>query len=172
MLGNPPWERVKLQEQEFFAARDPQIAAAPNAAARKRLIAGPRSVQPGAARRRTWAHCVALPANRTCCAVSGRYPLAGRGDINTYAVFAEGSRVLMSEHGRMGMILPTGIATDATTQYFFKDLVQRGSLASLYDFENAKPLFEGVHRSLQVLLAHPDRPGRARASGGVRFLRP
>ena len=104
--------------------------------------------------------------------VSGRYPLAGRGDINTYAVFAEGSRVLMSEHGRMGMILPTGIATDATTQYFFKDLVQRGSLVSLYDFENRKPLFEGVDSSLQVLPAHPHRPGRARASGGVRFLRP
>ncbi|NED59539.1 SAM-dependent DNA methyltransferase, partial [Streptomyces sp. SID10244] len=38
VIGNPPWERVKLQEQEFFAARDPQIATAPNAAARKRLI--------------------------------------------------------------------------------------------------------------------------------------
>ena len=33
LLGNPPWERVKLQEQEFFAARDPEIAKAPNAAA-------------------------------------------------------------------------------------------------------------------------------------------
>ena len=39
VLGNPPWERIKLQEQEFFAARDPEIAQAPNAAARGRLIA-------------------------------------------------------------------------------------------------------------------------------------
>lgn len=38
LISNPPWERVKLQEQEFFAARDPDIATAPNAAARKRLI--------------------------------------------------------------------------------------------------------------------------------------
>src|SRR5258708_5541920 len=28
------WERIKLQEQEFFASRDPEIAEAPNAAAR------------------------------------------------------------------------------------------------------------------------------------------
>src|SRR5579885_2831457 len=28
VLGNPPWERIKLQEQEFFAARDPEIAQA------------------------------------------------------------------------------------------------------------------------------------------------
>jgi hypothetical protein len=39
VIGNPPWERIKLQEQEFFAARDPEIAAAANAAARGRMIA-------------------------------------------------------------------------------------------------------------------------------------
>ena len=39
VLGNPPWERVKLQEQEFFASRSDEIAGAPNAAARKKLIA-------------------------------------------------------------------------------------------------------------------------------------
>ena len=38
VLSNPPWERVKLQEQEFFAVRDARIAAAPNKAARTRLI--------------------------------------------------------------------------------------------------------------------------------------
>ena len=32
VLGNPPWERIKIQEQEFFAAREPEIAEAPNAA--------------------------------------------------------------------------------------------------------------------------------------------
>jgi len=39
VLGNPPWERIKLQEEEFFAQRAPKIAEAPTAAARKRLIA-------------------------------------------------------------------------------------------------------------------------------------
>ncbi|MGE5765372.1 MAG: hypothetical protein ACM3ZF_16345 [Mycobacterium leprae] len=50
------------------------------------------------------------------------------------------------------MILPTGIATDATTQYFFRDLVESGSLASLYDFENRKPLFEGVDSRFKFCL--------------------
>ena len=39
VLGNPPWERIKLQEREWFASRVPEIAQAPNAAARHRLIA-------------------------------------------------------------------------------------------------------------------------------------
>jgi hypothetical protein len=38
MLGNPPWERIKLAEKEFFATRDRDIAEAPNKAARERLI--------------------------------------------------------------------------------------------------------------------------------------
>ena len=38
VLGNPPWERVKLQEKEWFAERSTAITDAPNAAARKRMI--------------------------------------------------------------------------------------------------------------------------------------
>ena len=38
VLGNPPWERIKLQEEEYFSAHDPEIATAPNKAARQELI--------------------------------------------------------------------------------------------------------------------------------------
>ncbi|MEU4836854.1 Eco57I restriction-modification methylase domain-containing protein [Nocardia testacea] len=151
VLGNPPWERVKLQEQEFFSARNPDIAAAPNAAARKRLIAELPTNDPAL-------HQAFVAEKRRADGIShllrssGRYPLTGRGDINTYAVFAETDRSLLAGHGRLGVILPTGIATDATTQYFFKDLVDHGSIASLYDFENAKPIFDGVHRSFKFCL--------------------
>lgn len=153
VLGNPPWERVKLQEQEFFAVRDPEIAAAPNAAARKRAIRKLSESEHGeslfnefqAALRRASGESHVLRN-------SGRYPLTGRGDINTYAVFAELSRNLTAPRGRMGMILPTGIATDATTQFFFKDVVQRGNIVSLYDFENRRPLFDGVDSRFKFCL--------------------
>jgi hypothetical protein len=38
VLGNPPWERIKIQEKEWFATVRPDIADAPNAAARRRMI--------------------------------------------------------------------------------------------------------------------------------------
>ena len=151
VIGNPPWERVKLQEQEFFASRDPEIAKAPNAAARKRLIAALPSTHPAL-------HDAFVAQKRSAEGVShfmrnsGRYPLAGRGDINTYAVFAETDRELLGGRGRLGVILPTGIATDATTQYFFKDLVDNAAIASLFDFENRKPLFEAVDSRFKFCL--------------------
>ena len=38
VIGNPPWDRIKLQEVEWFATRDPELALAPTAAVRGKGI--------------------------------------------------------------------------------------------------------------------------------------
>jgi hypothetical protein len=147
VIGNPPWERVKLQEQEFFAARDPDIANAPNAAVRKKLIEklGSSEDEGGRALYREfrdelrkadgWSHLLRD---------SGRYPLTGRGDVNTYAVFAETARTITGSVGCTGVIVPTGIATDKTTSLFFRDIIQGQSLDSLLDFVTNPKLWTDV----------------------------
>ncbi|MGC8724817.1 MAG: Eco57I restriction-modification methylase domain-containing protein, partial [Acidobacteriota bacterium] len=151
VLSNPPWERIKLQEQEFFAARDAEIARAPTKAARGRLIAG-------LAERNPELHLAfrealhGAEAQSLFLRHSGRYPLTARGDINTYAVFAELARTLPGPGGRAGIIVPTGIATDDTTKHFFQEIVQSGGLCSLYDFENRKGIFPSVHKSYKFCL--------------------
>jgi hypothetical protein len=152
VLGNPPWERIKLQEQEFFAAREPEIAAAVNAAARGRLIAKLAESAPGTRERALYEEFES--AKRTAEASSvfartppdegGRFPFTGRGDVNTYALFAELFASLVSPRGRAGVIVPTGIATDATTAPFFGALVSGRRLVRLVDFENRKGLFPDV----------------------------
>ena len=52
----------------------------------------------------------------------------------------------------MGVIVPSGIATDNTTRNFFASLVDSNTLVSLYDFENREGIFEGVHRSYKFSL--------------------
>lgn len=151
ILGNPPWERIKLQEEEFFASRNTAIARAPNAAARKRLIADLPKTNPALWHDYQRALHGAESTSRFLRG-SGQYPLTGRGDINTYSVFAERVRSLLNIRGRAGIIVPTGIATDATNQFFFADLVEQGQLASLFDFENREALFPGVHRSYKFCL--------------------
>ena len=131
---------------------------------------GTRHRGPAAARGVPRREATRRRAPATCLRNSGRYPLNGRGDVNTYAVFAELFRTLTDPRGRAGVIVPTGIATDATTQYFFKDLVTTGSLAALYDFENAAPIFDGVHSQLQVLPAHHGRAQQPRTRRQLRVL--
>jgi hypothetical protein len=72
--------------------------------------------------------------------------------VNTYTVFAELNRKLLSERGYCGCIVPSGIATDDTTKFFFQDITDTGSLVSLYDFENREGIFPGVHRSYKFCL--------------------
>ncbi|MBI5525931.1 MAG: N-6 DNA methylase [Deltaproteobacteria bacterium] len=144
LLSNPPWERIKLQEQEFFAVRDPQIASAPNKAARGRLISAlPRTNQALHAEYTAAVHDA--DALSKFLRQSARFPLTATGDINTYAVFAETIRRLISPTGRAGVIVPSGIATDSTTQSFFRDTVEKRSLLSLYGFDNARCIFPAIH---------------------------
>jgi hypothetical protein len=143
VLGNPPWERVKLQEQEFFASRAPEVATAQNASDRKRLIEELAASAPS-----LWHEW--MSASRKAhgeshfVRKSGRYPLSGAGDVNTYALFAEHNRSVLSVDGRAGFIVPTGIATDETTKEFFNSLLSRGELVSLYDFQSGGSLFGEV----------------------------
>jgi len=143
VVGNPPWERIKLQENEFFAGRSPAIAHAPKASDRKALIAKlPKSDPP------LWAAYEAARdrAEQTQGFVhrSGFFPLMGRGDTNLYAVFAEKALELVCPTGRVGLLVPSGIATDDTTKAYFQKLVTEHRLAELLDFENKHKVFEDV----------------------------
>ncbi|MFI6434135.1 Eco57I restriction-modification methylase domain-containing protein [Streptomyces sp. NPDC050759] len=178
VLGNPPWERVKLQEQEFFATRSEKIATAANKAARERLI---RALATSEERAERDLLKDFVAAKRVAEGVShllrdsGRFPLAGRGDVNTYAVFAETASHGIAPHGRFGLVLPTGIATDATTAPFFSDLVRSARLASFLDFENeAFILSRAVHHSVRFcLLTVAGREERVREASfafGTRYM--
>jgi hypothetical protein len=160
VLGNPPWERIKLQEQEFFAARDPEIATAPNAAARGKLITKLKEAAPATREHALYeefevakraAEASSLFA-RVPAEEGGRFPLTGRGDVNTYALFAELFASLASKCGRAGMIVPTGIATDATTAPFFAALIEGKRLTQLVDFENRERLFPAVDSRMKFSL--------------------
>jgi hypothetical protein len=148
VLGNPPWERVKLQEKEWFAQRDPAIATAANAAARRRLIEALAAQQPA-----LWdAFQIAIrqaEGESHFLRSSGNFPLCGRGDVNLYTVFTETMHRLINSSGQMGCIIPSGIATDDTTKYFFGDLVEKNAIVNLYDFENRMGLFPDVHSRMK-----------------------
>ncbi|MEN6576804.1 MAG: DNA methyltransferase [Phycisphaerales bacterium] len=171
VIGNPPWERMKLQEREFFDAVVPEIAAAVDAATRRRLIAEIEQTRPEIHERYLRAKADAEKMF-DYVRVSGRYPLCGRGDINTYAVFAELARSLVAPMGRIGLLVPSGIATDHTTKAFFSDIVDNDLLVGLYDFENKAPIFPDVHRSYKFsVLLFGGTERKADAADFVFFAR-
>lgn len=148
VIGNPPWERIKLSEQEFFATRSPAIAGAANKTERQKLIDILEEADPDSADGRLWQDFVfakrAAEAASEFVRSSGRYPLTGRGDVNTYALFAELFSHLAKPSGRAGVIVPTGIATDSSTSEFFGYLITRNKLQSLFSFYEIRGWFKGT----------------------------
>lgn len=148
VVGNPPWEVMQLSEGEYFAVRRPEIAAL-KGAARKRAIAAlevdePEIYSAFATDKR------GFEAGNEFARESGRFDLTARGKVNTYSLFAELFANLART--RAGVIVPTGIATDATTAPFFAALVAGQRLARLVDFENRAGLFPAVDSRMKFSL--------------------
>lgn len=158
VLGNPPWERIKLQEQEFFAGHE--VADAPNADARTKAIKKLAAAEEGSSARLLYDSFQTAKRQAEATSIfarvsgedGGRYAYTGTGDVNTYALFSEHFLKLLGVSGRAGIIVPTGIATDATTAPFFGHLVNEQRLASFFSFENEEFIFPGVHHSFRFAL--------------------
>jgi hypothetical protein len=158
ILGNPPWERIKLQEQEFFEplvehqifgpyAR--AIADAKNKGGREKII---RQLDESCPDLLTAFQNAkhASECDAKFVRESGCFPLTAVGDVNTYTLFAEKTRELACPLGRSGIIVPTGITTDDTTKRFFGDLTKTRTLVGYLgmDNEGSPPIFPGIdHRN-------------------------
>jgi hypothetical protein len=146
VVGNPPWEALQLEDKQFFGnLGHDDIENATNADLRKKMIAKLADSNPdlfqlyNSARRQSDA--------TTHLVRGGRYPLTAQGKINTYSVFAETMRTVLSSDGAAGIITPTGLATDKNTAPFFADTLSNHRLYAFYDFENEAKIFRDVdHR--------------------------
>ena len=99
---------------------------------------------PGRAGARGQAHSRTKPS-RTC----GDYPDLARGDVNLYSLFVERAFALLKPESVVGLLTPSGIASDKTASSFFRSMAMEGLLRALYDFENKKVLFPDVHASFK-----------------------
>ena len=151
VLGNPPWEMLQFDPQEYFASRAPEISDAQHMSARNRMIENLEASKPDLYERYLQDKDAVL-RTQVFVHASGRFPRTSRGRINLAPLFAEFASELHNKQGRAGVIVPSGIATDSFTQYFFRHLTEDNRIHSLYDFENREGLFKGVHRSYKFCL--------------------
>ena len=137
IIGNPPWDRIKLQEVEWFATRASVLARASTAAARKKEIERLRAEGDPLATSFDEAKTRADGLGRLIRA-TGDYPLLGGGDVNLYSLFVERAMNLIKPDGLVGLLTPSGIYADKTAARFFKTVSTSGRVSGLYDFENRR----------------------------------
>ncbi|MCL4744383.1 MAG: N-6 DNA methylase [Burkholderiaceae bacterium] len=139
VLGNPPWEVMQVSDREFFSNTYPDIASLSGAARKKRIddlqITAPKLyVEYNLERRRQ-------EASNDFYRDSNRFPLCSQGKMNTFALFTELSFLVKSKRGRVGIIVPTGIAFSDATSAFFRNLIVQRQLISLFSFYETRYWF-------------------------------
>jgi hypothetical protein len=159
LLGNPPWDVSQFSEEEYFAPRVPSIAAL-KGAKRKVAIESLQISAPNIWNKFQDAKR-GIEAGNQFFRISGRFGLTAVGKLNLYALFAELAKYAINDDGAVGILVPTGIATDDSTKAYFAEITNKNRLVSLIDFENREALFQGVHRSYKFCLLTLGRPETA-----------
>jgi hypothetical protein len=101
---------------------------------------------------------------------AGLYPACDRGHVNLYQPFLERALALTRHGGRVGLILPSGLATDDGAAALRAKLLDHACTDTLVGIDNARGIFP-IHRGLRFLVVcattgHPTSEIRARF--GVR----
>ncbi|MEZ4514907.1 MAG: N-6 DNA methylase [Chloroflexota bacterium] len=151
VVGNPPWEIVKPDLREYYAQFDPEIESKltrQKAEARiKQLNAFDPRLEAG------WAEQQArIGATASYFQASPDYTRQGRGDTATHKLFVERVYTLLSETGRLGYVVPSGIYSDLGTKELREMLISEGNIEYLYSFSNEKWFFNSVHHAFHFTL--------------------
>lgn len=140
MCGNPPWDKIKVEDKKWFESHGrPDIVNAGTAAQRKKAIAKLPVSDPELYEEYITAQQNAEAQSRFV-RFGHRFPLTATGDIDLYPMFAE--LCLSFSKEAWGLVLPTGIALNDPNKAFFSKLIDENRLVSLYDFENREKLFD------------------------------
>ena len=151
IIGNPPWEGITFKAAEFYGRFDPSYALLRTKAdkqQRQAELAG-RPMSPKPERKRT----VSSTASKSFIKNSGLYRmLYSHGTtFNYYRAFLEHDLALLAPGGRLGVIIDSGVASDAATAEHRRELLDHCTIDQFVLCDNNNGIFP-IHRSEQFLL--------------------
>ena len=178
IVGNPPWDRSKLQQVEWFAVRRPEIAAQARASDRKQMVEALVASGDPLADEFKRAEKRATDSLRMARFASGKatkdqetgkripppsdhYPLLSSGDINLYSLFVERSHALAKKDGLIGLLIPIGVGADKNSASYISGITENQQLKAFIAFENKRRwLFKDVHAEDQPTILIATNEGR------------
>ena len=167
MCGNPPWDKLQMEEEKWFAGKNNDIVKAANQADRKKKISQLEAEDPILYQEFQKA-CNAIASQSNFVKNSGRFPLTAVGKLELSSLFAE--LCLSFTKDAWGLVLPTGIAVNDSNKYFFSKLIDENRLISLYDFENREKLFDIDSRFKFCLITAGKAQAEPRTVSGGFYL--
>ncbi len=157
-VGNPPWNVLKPLEKEFFSKFDPQLSKYKLDKQKARKIIN--QLKKDQTKFDEWGIYETTIKKqsdyyrKTYHYQSGIIQTGSKskrisGDINLYKLFLERIFVLLADNGACGIIVPSGIHSDAGTKGLRRLLFEENTVRRLYSFENRLGIFPFIHKSFK-----------------------
>ena len=137
LVGNPPWEEVKLEELGFYALRAPGLHGVNDGQERRRRIAKLDEENPD------WRAVLhsqqkQLATARRFLSRAGGYELQGGGDTDLYQLFCERYTGLVRPSGRLGVVLPRSALVTQGAEGFRHWLLSNTTVRRVDVIKNSK----------------------------------
>lgn len=141
VLGNPPWEKLRFEEQAFFRPVCPAISAISQKNKREKEIKKLAV---------NWLELLEYYQllQDDYASVKKEIPkhpllkVSLVGELNTYAMFAELASRLTEKDGFAAIIVKSALVTSTCYSSCFRHFVNQGSLSEVFLFDNREKLFQ------------------------------
>lgn len=177
VVENPPWNAVKPVEKEFFSDFDPRLTKyGVDKKEAKRIIA--ELLKNHEIKKKWSVHKKKIEIEGNFYRNSGIYnyqsDIVGEkrvgGDLNYYKLFLERSYQFMDNKRFLGIIVPSGLHTDAGTKGLRILFFDNGNVFCVYNFENKKGIFDEIHKSFKFDLFIVKKHGKTKNFYGAFML--
>lgn len=128
LVGNPPWEKLKVEEHQWWGLRFPGLRSLPMTQ-RTRRILELRSERPDLVDEYD-RDCAAAAAARKVIS-AGPYPGIGSGDIDLYKAFAWRNWHLARDGAAIGLVLPRGALSGSGTEKWRREILAEGTFSDV-----------------------------------------
>ncbi|MBN1944060.1 MAG: hypothetical protein JW797_00235 [Bradymonadales bacterium] len=148
VLANPPWEKVRVNDREFFSAIRPgfsRLARIERDREKERLLQDPGVKGEYEAYRLQVGRLGRIARDQYATAKSG-------GDLDTYKLAVERCLALANLGGMVGMIIPDGLLCDWGARKLRELILCHHSLLDVMRLKTGGALFPEIHANLGVLL--------------------
>lgn len=150
VIGNPPWEVVKVEEQKWWGLRIPGVRSLPKKAMNE-AIASFRSARPDL-EREYQAEIRSTDVLRE--AITKSFPgLGAGGDPDLYQAFAWRNWKLLRRGGRLSMVIPRMAMSSSSLIPWRLEVLDNGSFEDVCNLTNTgKWVFAEIHAQYSVAL--------------------
>ena len=151
IVGNPPWEKAKIERHEFWARHFPGLRGLTQTK-REARIEALEEERPDLAKEFRKERLE--EEKRAEMLTNGPYPGIGAGDPDMYLAFAWRFWNLIQENGHVGVVLPRSAFGAAASEEFRRSLLDDATFDDLtFLVNNRNWVFPDVHPQYTVVLA-------------------